>query len=180
MKKILYPFLAIFLLSAINCSPKLYDEVIEIKNKNNISNQKKQIIIKSKNFSPLKNILKKLKGELSKDNIIIFSWVNHLPKTGVNDYYCIIYNYDSKKTFYIKNTKEKIHDIIICDSNKEFESHFSILNIYLNKGKTLLESLEPFTSSEYGTSYNLIDTKNSLGFRIVGFNIKDKAIYELR
>ncbi|MFY7740822.1 MAG: hypothetical protein ACOVQC_09920 [Flavobacterium sp.] len=179
MRKLKY-FLLISLFLLFSCKSNIYRNVVEIKNKNNISNQKKLIIIKNKNFSPLKNIIKKLNGKLSKDNIIIFSWVNHLPKTGVNDYYCIIYNYDSKKTFYIKNTKEKIHDIIICNSNKEFESHSSILNIYLNKGKTLLESLEPFTSSEYGTSYNLIDTKNSLGFRIVGFDIKDKAIYELK
>ncbi len=179
MRELKYFFL-ISLLLLFSCKSNIYRNVVEIKNKNNISNQKKQIIIKNKNFSPLKNILKKLKGELSKNNIIIFSWVNHLPKTGVNDYYCIIYNYDSKKTFYIKNAKEKIHDIIICDSNKEFESHSSILNIYLYKGKTLLESLEPFTSSEYGTSYNLIDTKNNLGFRIVGFDIKDKAINELK
>jgi len=180
MKKIHYLFLVFILLFITNCSPKVYNEVIEIKNKNNISNPKKPIIIRNKSFSPLKKILSRLEGELTKDNIIIFSWVNHLPKTGVNDYYCIIYNYDNEKTFYIKNTKEKIHDIIICDSNKEFESHSYILDIYLNKGKTLLESLEPFTSSEFGTSYSLIDTKNNLGFRINGFNIKNKLIYELK
>jgi hypothetical protein len=98
-----------------------------------------------------------------------------MPKIGTNDYYCLIYNYDNNKKYYIKNSEAKIHDLIISNSSLNFEAEDYILDKYIDKGQFFFDSLTPFTSSEFGTRYELIDTKENQGFSIQGFTLKDKG-----
>jgi hypothetical protein len=164
----------IFFVIMVSCRPTIYSRIVDIKNEYNSANPEKQIVIINKEFAPLKEIMTKLKSVLTENNVIIFAWVNHMPKIGTNDYYCLIYNYDNNKKFYIKNSEANIHDLIISNSSLDFEAEDYILDKYIDKGQVFFDSIAPFTSSEFGTRYELIDTKKKQGFSIQGFTLKVK------
>ena len=94
-----------FLVIIYGCGDKNYNQIIDIK-KEYENNNDDNIILRSKDFKPNKKIFKQLKKDITGDFVYIFSWVNHLPIAGIDEYKSILYDKNTQNIYYINNTSE--------------------------------------------------------------------------
>lgn len=170
MKKItLIIFMYVF---SVGCTSLKYSEIVSLKNNHNSINKTNSITISNKNFHPLRHILRKLKNSISNNYIVIFSWVNHLPRVGVNEFQCLVYDYEAKTTYYIKNEEQNIDSFEISRiDDKSFKNEkFIMVNYLLGNLEVLSNYKTKFSSVEFGTDYNFIDLKTKKVFLFENIN----------
>lgn len=157
MKKLILCVIGIIF---IGCSSTKYKQIENLKH--SAKDSKCSIVTSNKNFFPLKEVFKKLDTEISSNFLAIFSWVNHLPRAGTNDFQCLIYDYDKELIYYTYNKEQDIYDIkiSITDTSK-FYTEKLILKNYLSLDTANSSKLykQKFQSAEIGTDYNLLDLK---------------------
>lgn len=162
MKRVVFVFFVIILSAcSVGNKVKLYDNIVNIGNAFNERNADK-VFVSTRKFHPLKTILKQLEYDKKNNQVVvIFSWVNHLPITGVNHFECLIHDLNSNTTYYCNNTPEDYKEIRISKNyNKTFEYHSLFLKHYQMGDLDSLVSQSPvFTSSEDGTYFMLFDTQ---------------------
>lgn len=161
-----------FSLVIYGCSNKNYNQIIDIK-KEYENNNDDNIILRSKDFKPNKKIFKKLKSDITDDFVYIFSWVNHLPIVGIDEYKSILYDKNTKKVYYINNTPENKKKIHITTENKNFKEEKKLLDGFLNEKIDSLVNLKPrYVSSEIGSDYYIFDSTSKKAFVIKNFTLR--------
>ena len=116
-----------FLFIIYGCGNKNYNLIIDIK-EDYENNNDDNIVLRNKSFKPNKEIFKKLKRNVTGDFVYIFSWVNHLPTVGVNEYKSILYDKNTKKVYYINNTLENKKKIHVATESKNFKEEKILIN----------------------------------------------------
>lgn len=121
------------------------------------------IYIKTHKFNPTKLNFELIKDNLenSKHIIYIFSWRNHLPIAGTNDFESIIYDIDNNKKYFFYNYQKDYKNIILeTKSPKDFEQPNFILDHYQSKKNELLKNLQNrFSSAEIGQDYLIVEVE---------------------
>ncbi|MGK4568179.1 hypothetical protein [Flavobacterium sp. 3HN19-14] len=134
---------------------EFYLEVESGLQKHNVSENDTEYF-KTKKFNPVKFIFNNLKEKLKDTNhiIFLFSWVNHLPTTGTNDFESIVYDLDNHKKYYIYNFRENFKNIIIKESlPSDLNGADTIIENYKLNKIEYLKSLQTSTSAELGQDY---------------------------
>ena len=145
--------LSFWVLTLNSCSSN-YQVIDRIQSHHNI--EKGNIILSNKGFNPSKKIFARLDKVLSDDFIYIFSWVNHLPMVS-NHFTALIYDRESKRTFYINNTLENERLIEIKEESTNHQEEKIILDYYFNNKINTLVSLTP--TFDLASQFSLFDSK---------------------
>ena len=167
--------------SGSNNADRFYTEVLDgLKKHNSIENDTEYL--KTKKFNPVKHIFENLEEQLknTRNLIFLFSWTNHLPTIGTNDFKAIVYDLDKNKKYYCYNQIDNYKKIIIVETLPEnYETENVIIKNYeLNKIEYLRTLQNRFSSAEVGQDYliqeiNLLDkTNKTLVFKSVTLDYK--------
>ena len=160
-----------FLFIIYGCANKNYNLIINIKEEYENKNDD-NIILRNKSFRPNKEIFKKLNTDITGDFVYIFSWVNHLPIVGIDEYKSILYDKNTQKTYYINNTPENKKKIHIAIENKNFKEEKNLLEGFLDGKIDSLVNLKPrYISTETGTDYYIFDSTSKKVFVIKNFTL---------
>ena len=164
--------LLFYLFIIYGCSNKNYNLIIDIKEEYE-NNYEDKIVLRDKGFRPNKEIFKKLKTDITGDFIYIFSWVNHLPIVGIDEYKSILYDKNTRKVYYINNTSENKKRINIATENKNFkEEKYLLAGILEGKIDSLVNLKPKYISSEIGCDYCPVQvTKNKNQIIPKGFKV---------
>lgn len=147
-----------------------YTEIVqEVKKYNDTA--KSGFYLKTKSFDPTKYNFKLIDDKLenSKHVIYLFTWNNHMPTVGTNDFRAIVFDINNDKKYFFYNSQSNYKKINIEYSSSEyFEEPIFILNNY-NSGK--IEYLKSFqnrySSAEAGQSYLIVEIESGKTSKIL-------------
>jgi hypothetical protein len=168
MKNTIIIALIIISLAFASCSSLKYKAILGMKNQHNELNPKNKIVISAKrdNFYPLKDVFKNIDNKISKDFVVIFSWISAYPNLNGNHFRCIIYDYKNGVSYYTNNSEENINKIDInkTDNNNFFKEEKFVLDNYLLGNFDLLKSDKFQGWSHISYDYSLLDLKTKKSY----------------
>ncbi|MEI6949846.1 hypothetical protein V9K67_21850 [Paraflavisolibacter sp. H34] len=156
-----FAIIGLSFLILFSCSPKPYKVVQSAKNEYNASSNGTLIYLQRK-INPLKLIFKRLDRKIDEENFVfIFSWVNHLPIAGTNDFRALFVDNGRNKKRFFYNKIEAPKTVYMVTDNSNFRDLDFILGKVLEGKVEDLASLPPkFSSAEVGEQFYVFDIKN--------------------